>query len=84
MAGESAQMRAIRKHLSRELRWPLHGVRRHGLLAGGRAPAAASGGPGTDLARGQGGRQVSDAEIWAAYDAAQEAQEAEDAQDGPA
>ena len=41
MAGESADMRAIRKYLMRDRKLPVVGVRRHGLLAQ-RVPAAAA------------------------------------------
>ena len=57
MAGESAQMRAIRKHLMRERRLPSVGVRRDGLLARRQGAAAARGRSGTDLAGRQGRRQ---------------------------
>ena len=54
MAGESAQMRAIRKYLMRDREAAGHGVRRDGLLALVGRPAATSRRPGADLARRQG------------------------------
>ena len=58
MAGESAQMRAIRKHLMRERAPAEHGVRRDGLLARRCAATASRRRPGADLASGQGRRPV--------------------------
>ncbi|WP_240916983.1 siderophore-interacting protein [Nocardioides sp. HDW12B] len=80
MAGESAQMRAIRKHLSRELRWPstAYDVMGYWRAVARRQPRAVDPGPIWREGKAAG---RSDAEIWAAYDAAQEAQ---DAEDGPA
>ena len=62
MAGESAQMRAIRKHLMREAAAG-HGVRRDGLLARRRRTPAPGGRPGPDLAGRQGGREVRRADL---------------------
>ena len=57
MAGESAQMRAIRKHLMREVGLPDQPLRRHGLLARDGGPPAARRRSRPHLARGQGGRE---------------------------
>lgn len=73
MAGESAQMRAIRKHLMRERRLPstaydVMGYWRAGLT---RQPRAVDPGPIWRAGKAAG---KSDDEIWADYDAAREAQ----------
>lgn len=75
MAGESAQMRAIRKHLMREVRLPSTAYDVMGYWRGGgqrRQPRAVDPGP-----IWQAGKQAgkSDDEIWADYDAAREAGE---------
>ena len=54
MAGESSQMRAIRKHLMRERAPAEHGVRRDGLLARWRHAPAPGRRPRPHLAGGQG------------------------------
>ena len=58
MAGESAQMRAIRKHLMRERRLPSTAYDVMGYWRGGAAASAQGGRPGAHLARRQGRRQV--------------------------
>lgn len=71
MAGESAQMRAIRKHLMREVRLPNAAYDVMGYWRGGghrRQPRAVDPGPIWREGKAQG---RSDEEIWAAYDAAQ-------------
>ena len=57
MAGESAQMRAIRKHLMREVGLPTshYDVMGYWRATAARQPRAVD--PGTHLARGQGGRE---------------------------
>ena len=70
MAGESAQMRAIRKHLMRERRLPATAYDVMGYWRGVGRPAAARRRPGADLARRQGAAGKSDEEIWADYDEA--------------
>ncbi len=75
MAGESAQMRAIRKHLMREVRLPstsydVMGYWRSPQQGGGRQPRAVDPGPIWRAGKAAG---RSDDEIWAAYDAAREA-----------
>ena len=57
MAGESAQMRGIRKHLMREIGLPTSHYDVMGYWRGDRRPAAARGRSGTHLARRQGGRE---------------------------
>ena len=57
MAGESAQMRAIRKHLMRERRLPSTAYDVMGYWRGGGQAPAARRRPGPDLAGRQGGRQ---------------------------
>ena len=73
MAGESAQMRAIRKHLMRELKLPNTAYDVMGYWRGGgqqRQPRAVDPGPIWQRGKAQG---KSDDEIWADYDAAREA-----------
>jgi len=73
MAGESAQMRAIRKHLMREVKLPTTAYDVMGYWRGGgqkRQPRAVDPGPIWQQGKAQG---KSDAEIWADYDAAREA-----------
>jgi NADPH-dependent ferric siderophore reductase len=71
MAGESAQMRAIRKHLMREVRLPSTAYDVMGYWRGGgrRQPRAVDPGPIWRAGKAAG---KSDEEIWAAYDAAQQ------------
>ncbi len=82
MAGESAQMRAIRKHLMREVKLPTSAYDVMGYWRGGghqRQPRAIDPGPIWREGKAQG---KTDAEIWAAYDAARDeaaAQAADDA-----
>jgi NADPH-dependent ferric siderophore reductase len=73
MAGESAQMRAIRKHLMREVKLPNTAYDVMGYWRGGgqkRQPRAVDPGPIWQQGKAQG---KSDDEIWADYDAAREA-----------
>jgi NADPH-dependent ferric siderophore reductase len=75
MAGESAQMRAIRKHLMREVKLPTSAYDVMGYWRGGghqRQPRAVDPGPIWREGKAAG---KSDAEIWAAYDAARTAAE---------
>jgi NADPH-dependent ferric siderophore reductase len=75
MAGESAQMRAIRKHLMREVGLPTSAYDVMGYWRGGgqkRQPRAVDPGPIWRQGKAAG---KSDEEIWAAYDAAREASE---------
>lgn len=75
MAGESAQMRAIRKHLMREVRLPSERYDVMGYWRGGgqrRQPRAVDPGPIYRAGKAAG---KSDEEIWADYDAARTAQE---------
>lgn len=69
MAGESAQMRAIRKHLMRERRMPSTAYDVMGYWRGGatRQPRAVDPGPIWRAGRAQG---LSDEQIWADYDEA--------------
>ena len=71
MAGESAQMRAIRKHLMRELKLPNTAYDVMGYWRGGakRQPRAVDPGPIWRAGKAAG---QSDEQIWAAYDAARE------------
>ena len=71
MAGESSQMRSIRKHLMREVRLPSTAYDVMGYWRGGatRQPRAVD--PGPIWREGKAAGQ-SDEEIWAAYDAARE------------
>ena len=72
MAGESAQMRAIRKHLMREVRLPSshYDVMGYWRATTGRQPRAVDPGPVWRAGKAAG---KTDAQIWADYDAAQEA-----------
>lgn len=71
MAGESAQMRAIRKHLMRERQLPSHAYDVMGYWrAQLRRPRAVDPGPVWRAGKAAG---RSDEQIWADYDAAQEA-----------
>lgn len=74
MAGESAQMRAIRKHLMRERRLPSTAYDVMGYWRGGatRQPRAVDPGPVWRAGKAAG---HSDEQIWADYDAAREAQQ---------
>jgi NADPH-dependent ferric siderophore reductase len=69
MAGESAQMRAIRKHLMRERRLPAtaYDVMGYWRSSAGRQPRAVDPGPIWRAGKAQG---LSDEQIWAAYDGA--------------
>ena len=80
MAGESAQMRAIRKHLMRERRLPSTAYDVMGYWRGGavRQPRAVDPGPIWRAGKAAG---LSDQEIWASYDQAQH-QAQHDAQQG--
>ena len=71
MAGESSQMRAIRRHLMREVRLPSTAYDVMGYWRGGatRQPRAVDPGPIWRAGKAAG---QSDEEIWAAYDAARE------------
>ncbi|HEY0888711.1 MAG TPA: siderophore-interacting protein [Nocardioides sp.] len=73
MAGESAQMRAIRKHLMREVRLPSHAYDVMGYWRANaqRQPRAVDPGPVWRAGKAAG---LSDEQIWANYDAAQQAQ----------
>ena len=71
MAGESSQMRAIRKHLMRERKLDSHAYDVMGYWRGGgqqRQPRAVDPGPVWRAGKAQG---LSDEEIWQRYDAAQ-------------
>ncbi|UDY24840.1 siderophore-interacting protein [Nocardioides sp. Kera G14] len=70
MAGESAQMRAIRKHLMRERGLPSHAydVMGYWRVSAGRQPRAVDPGPIYRAGKAAG---LSDDQIWANYDAAQ-------------
>jgi NADPH-dependent ferric siderophore reductase len=73
MAGESAQMRAIRKHLMRDLKLPSSAYDVMGYWRGGghqRQPRAVDPGPIWRAGKAAG---KSDEQIWADYDAAREA-----------
>lgn len=72
MAGESAQMRAIRKHLMRERRLPSEQYDVMGYWRGGqqRQPRAVDPGPIWRAGKAAG---HTDEQIWAAYDAARDA-----------
>ncbi len=71
MAGESAQMRAIRKHLMRDRRLPSAAYDVMGYWRGGapRQPRAVDPGP---IYRAGKARGLTDEQIWAEYDAARE------------
>ncbi len=72
MAGESAQMRAIRKHLMREVGLPTshYDVMGYWRATAGRQPRAVDPGPIWRAGKAAG---KSDEQIWAEYDAAREA-----------
>ena len=72
MAGESAQMRAIRKHLMREVRLPTshYDVMGYWRATAARQPRAVDPGPIWRAGKAAG---KSDEQIWAEYDAAREA-----------
>ena len=72
MAGESAQMRAIRKHLMRAVKLPSshYDVMGYWRATAGRQPRAVDPGPVWRAGKAAG---KTDAQIWADYDAAQEA-----------
>ncbi|PKH42815.1 NADPH-dependent ferric siderophore reductase, contains FAD-binding and SIP domains [Nocardioides alpinus] len=72
MAGESAQMRAIRKHLMREIGLPTshYDVMGYWRATAGRQPRAVDPGPIWRAGKAAG---KSDEQIWAEYDAAREA-----------
>ena len=72
MAGESAQMRAIRKHLMRDVRLPTshYDVMGYWRATAGRQPRAVDPGPIWRAGKAAG---KSDEQIWAEYDAAREA-----------
>ncbi|CUR54255.1 putative siderophore-interacting FAD-binding domain protein [metagenome] len=75
MAGESAQMRAIRKHLMRDIKLPGTAYDVMGYWRGGgqrRQPRAVDPAPFWRQGKATG---KSDTEIWAAYDAAREAEQ---------
>ena len=74
MAGESAQMRQIRKHLMREVRLPSSAYDVMGYWRGGhrRQPRAVDPAPIWAAGKAQG---KTDEQIWADYDAARDAQE---------
>jgi len=74
MAGESAQMRAIRKHLMREVRLPSHAYDVMGYWRGGavRQPRAVDPGPIWRAGKAAG---LTDEQIWQRYDQAQQAQQ---------
>jgi NADPH-dependent ferric siderophore reductase len=76
MAGESAQMRAIRKHLMRERQLPSHSydVMGYWRSSAGRQPRRVDPGPIYRAGRAAG---LSDEEIWARYDEAQTQREAD-------
>src|SRR4051812_40096972 len=71
MAGESAQMRAIRKHLMRERKLPAaaYDVMGYWRASTGRQPRAVDPGPIWRAGKAQG---LSDEEIWARYDSTPE------------
>ena len=74
MAGESAQMRAIRKHLMRERRLPstAYDVMGYWRSSAGRQPRAVDPGPVYRAGRAAG---LTDAQIWERYDEAQAGQQ---------
>ena len=67
MAGESAQMRAIRKHLMRDRKLPAtaYDVMGYWRASAGRQPRAVDPGPIWRAGKAQG---LTDEQIWAAYD----------------
>ncbi|SFB70136.1 NADPH-dependent ferric siderophore reductase, contains FAD-binding and SIP domains [Nocardioides terrae] len=74
MAGESAQMRAIRKHLMRDRQLPSHAydVMGYWRASTGRQPRRVDPGPVYRAGKAAG---LTDEQIWADYDQAQEAQQ---------
>jgi NADPH-dependent ferric siderophore reductase len=72
MAGESAQMREIRRHVRRELGWDSRHHDLMGYWSGSRGRRTRKVDPGPIYARGRAAGK-SDEEIWAEYDAAREA-----------
>lgn len=79
MAGESAQMRSIRKHLMRERQLPSHAydVMGYWRASAGRQPRAVDPGPIYRAGKAAG---KSDAEIWSDWDSAQTAAQQQAAQ----
>lgn len=75
MAGESAQMRAIRKYLMRERRGTAYDVMGYWRIAERRQPRAVDPGPIWRAGKAAGS---TDEEIWAAYDQARELRTGED------
>jgi NADPH-dependent ferric siderophore reductase len=73
MAGESAQMRSIRKHLMRDRQLPAtaYDVMGYWRFSSGRQPRAVDPGPIWRAGKAQG---LSDEQIWAQYDGAQHQQ----------
>lgn len=71
MAGESAQMREIRRHARHDLGWDTRHYDVMGYWSGSRGRASRAVDPGPIHARGK-ALGLSDAEIWAEYDAAGE------------
>lgn len=69
MAGESAQMREIRRHLRRDLGWDAAHQSVMGYWSGTRGRAGRAVDPGPIYARGK-ARGLSDEQIWDEYDAA--------------
>ncbi len=67
MAGESAQMREIRRHCKRDLGWDTRHHEVMGYWSGSRGRQARHVDPGPIYARGK-AQGKSDAEIWAEYD----------------
>ena len=71
MAGESAQMRDVRRHARHDLGWDTRHYDVMGYWSGSRARQARKVDPGPIYARGRAAGK-SDDEIWADYDAARE------------
>jgi NADPH-dependent ferric siderophore reductase len=71
MAGESAQMRDVRRHARHDLGWDTRHYDVMGYWSGSRARQARKVDPGPIYARGRAAGK-SDEEIWADYDAARE------------
>jgi NADPH-dependent ferric siderophore reductase len=74
MAGESAQMRDIRRHLRRDLGWGTHNHDVMGYWSGARGRQARTVDPGPIYARGR-AQGKTDEQIWADYDDARSDQE---------
>lgn len=74
MAGESAQMRAIRRHVRRDLGWPTSTHDLMGYWSNARGRQARRVDPGPIYARGK-ALGHTDEQIWAAYDAERDAAE---------